>query len=216
MKNFNLIAGISFISVVLMILFVMTSSESNNPNIMSDMNYDEIAVEAQSALDLSSEKSVDVVFKTTAGDIEAKLFTDLVPETTKNFIELAKENKYDGVIFHRVIEDFMVQTGDFENFNGTGGHSYKGPDTTIDEEFHPKLRHVYGALSMAKTAFPSTTGSQFFIVQNQNGTPHLDNAHSVFGMVTSGMDVVESIASTETDYSDKPLEDIVINSIEIK
>ena len=155
------------------------------------------------------------IIETNFGTIKAEL-SQKVPETYKNFVTLAKDGKYDGVSFHRVIGDFMIQTGDFENGNGTGGHSYKGPDTTIDEEFHPSLRHTYGALSMAKTALPSTTGSQFFIVQNKQGTSWLDDQHSVFGHVVDGMDVVEQIATLPTDINDRPLREAIIESITIQ
>lgn len=154
------------------------------------------------------------IIETNFGTITADI-SDKVPETYKNFVTLAKQGRYDGVVFHRVIGDFMLQTGDFENANGTGGHSYKGPGTTIDEEFDPSLKHSYGALSMAKTALPSTTGSQFFIVQNKNGTAWLDGQHSVFGMVTEGMDVVEAIAALPTDVYDRPLQEAIINKITI-
>ena len=155
------------------------------------------------------------IIETNFGTIKAEL-SQKVPETYKNFVTLAKEGKYDGVSFHRVIGDFMIQTGDFENGNGTGGHSYKGPDTTIDEEFHPSLRHTYGAFSLAKTALPSTTGSQFFIVQNKQGTSWLDDQHSVFGHVVDGMDVVEQIATLPTDINDRPLREAIIESITIQ
>lgn len=213
MDKFKLIAIASVATFVVFLSILIAGKNTNNQN---EMNYDQIAIEQQAKLDLENQQAIEVVFTTTEGEIHAELYPDLVPETVKNFVELAKDDKYDGVIFHRVIQDFMIQTGDFENFNGTGGHSYKGEGTTIDEEFHPELKHVYGAISMAKTAMPSTTGSQFFIVQNQNGTPHLDNAHSVFGMVKKGMDVVEKIANAETDYMDNPIQEIKILDVKVK
>jgi len=214
MDKFKSIAILSVVTLFVFVTFIVANnSKQDNPQ---EMNYDQVAVEKQQTLDLENQEVVEVVFNTTEGEIHADLYPELVPETVKNFVELAKADKYDGVIFHRVIQDFMIQTGDFENFNGTGGHSYKGEGTTIDEEFHPELKHVYGALSMAKTAMPSTTGSQFFIVQNQSGTPHLDNAHSVFGMVKKGMDVVEKIANSETDYMDNPMQEVKILSVDIK
>ena len=213
MDKFKSIAIISVVTLFVFVTFIVSSnSKNNNPQ---EMNFDQIAIEQQGNLDLDGQATIDIVFNTTEGEIHAELYPDLVPETVKNFVELAKEDKYNGVLFHRVIKNFMVQTGDFENFNGTGGHSYKGEGTTIDEEFHPDLKHVYGALSMAKTAMPSTTGSQFFIVQNQQGTPHLDNGHSVFGMVKKGMDVVEKIASAKIGPMDNPLEDIKILDVKI-
>ncbi|MBD3360918.1 peptidylprolyl isomerase [Candidatus Peregrinibacteria bacterium] len=152
--------------------------------------------------------------KTNFGNIKILLYTDKAPETAKNFIELSKAGKYDNNIFHRVIKDFMIQGGDFENRNGTGGYSYKGPGTTIEDEFGEGLSHIYGAVSMAN-AGPDTGGSQFFIVQNKEGTKRLDGKHSIFGYVFEGMDNVEKIAGLKTDQRDRPLEDVIIETIEI-
>lgn len=151
---------------------------------------------------------------TNMGSIKVLLYTKETPESTKNFIELSKAGKYNGVIFHRVIKDFMIQTGDFEYGNGTGGYSYKGPGTTLDDELVVGLNHIYGAVSMAKTAMPDTAGSQFFIVQNKLGTPHLDGVHSVFGFVYEGMDTVEKIADVDVAGS-SPIDAVKIEKIEI-
>jgi cyclophilin family peptidyl-prolyl cis-trans isomerase len=153
--------------------------------------------------------------KTNLGDIKILLYTEQAPETTKNFIELSEDKKYDGVIFHRVIDDFMVQTGDFQNMNGTGGHSYKGPGTYLQDEFGKGLTHVYGAVSMAN-AGPNTGGSQFFIVQKEDGTDWLNGKHAIFGYAYEGMDVVEEIAKVEKDGMDRPLEDVKIETIIIE
>jgi len=143
------------------------------------------------------------------------LFPDLAPETVKNFEELANQNKYNEVIFHRVIDDFMIQTGDFENGNGTGGYSYNGPGTKINDEFHDDLKNLRGALSMANSG-PNTNGSQFFIVNKEGGTNWLDGRHSVFGQVYDGMTTVDKIAASKKDMMDRPLKDIKIISVEIK
>ena len=156
-----------------------------------------------------------VTIKTTEGDITVELYENKAPETVKNFLTLAEEGKYNGVPFHRVIDEFMIQTGDFENGDGTGGYSYKGPGTSIEDEFHKKLTHQRGALSMANRG-PNTGGSQFFIVQPEEGTPWLDGKHAIFGQVTSGMEVVDKIASTEKDIYDRPVEDILIESVELE
>lgn len=153
------------------------------------------------------------IITTNKGVLKAKLFAEKAPETVKNFEELAKEDKYDGTIFHRIIKDFMIQGGDFENSNGTGGHSYKGPGTSIDDEFDPELRHLKGALSMANSG-PNTNGSQFFIVQAES-TPWLDGKHSVFGQVYEGLELVDEIAGVETGVRDQPVEDVVIEDIEV-
>jgi peptidyl-prolyl cis-trans isomerase B (cyclophilin B) len=133
------------------------------------------------------------IMDTDFGTIKFKLFTAQVPEMTKNFTELAKAGKYDGVPFHRVIKDFMIQTGDFTNKDGTGGYSYKGPGTELADEIAPSLHHLYGTVSMAN-AGPNTNGSQFFIVTNQDGFAQGDGTYSIFGQVYSGMDVAEKIA----------------------
>ena len=143
-----------------------------------------------------------VTMETNYGVIKVRLFDDLVPGTVNNFKKLVKEEFYDGLIFHRVIQDFMIQGGCPEG-NGTGGPGY-----CIDDEFHPKLKHnKKGLLSMAN-AGPDTGGSQFFITLV--ATPWLDNHHAIFGEVMEGMDVVEEIGETETDASDRPLEDVII------
>ncbi|MDX9970528.1 MAG: peptidylprolyl isomerase [Candidatus Gracilibacteria bacterium] len=152
--------------------------------------------------------------KTSMGDIKVLLYTNEAPETTKNFIELSKQGKYENVPFHRVIDDFMIQCGDFENKNGTGGYSYQGAGTVIPDEFSPVLKNIRGALSMANRG-PNTGGSQFFIVQNKDGASWLDGKHAVFGFVFEGMEVVDKIAEAETDASDRPLSEILLKSVEI-
>ena len=154
------------------------------------------------------------VFTTNHGEFSALLYTELVPKTTENFVELAKQGKYDGVPFHRVIKDFMIQGGDFENKNGTGGYTFKGPGTAINDEFGEGLRHLKGALSMAN-AGPNTGASQFFVVQAEGGTPWLDGAHSIFGFVYDGMDVIDEIALVETAGADTPVKEVLLEKMEI-
>lgn len=166
-------------------------------------------------MQLAPEKGDTIATITTNhGEIKALLYTKLAPNTTKNFIELAEDGKYDGTVFHRVIEDFMIQGGDFTNHNGTGGHSSKGPGTYIEDEFGEGLKHVKGALSMAN-AGPNTGGSQFFIVQKEDGTDWLDGAHAIFGYAYEGMEVIDEIATVETKGADVPVEDVVVESIKI-
>jgi peptidyl-prolyl cis-trans isomerase B (cyclophilin B) len=129
-------------------------------------------------------------FQTSKGQITIELFEDKVPKTVENFTKLVGEGYYNGLKFHRVIEDFMIQGGCPQG-TGTGGPGYK-----FDDEFHPELKHdVPGVLSMANSG-PNTNGSQFFITHVP--TPWLDNKHSVFGKVTDGMDVVNSIQQGDT------------------
>jgi peptidyl-prolyl cis-trans isomerase B (cyclophilin B) len=143
---------------------------------------------------------------TNQGAIGVELFDDDAPKTVDNFLSLARKGFYDGVIFHRVIPDFMVQGGDP---TGTGSG---GPGYTFEDEFneHPVAR---GALAMAN-AGPNTNGSQFFIV-TADACPWLDGKHTVFGRVTDGMDVVDAISALETDARDRPREDVVIERVEL-
>lgn len=148
------------------------------------------------------------VFETNLGNFSVELFEDETPITTENFIDLAEKGFYDGVIFHRVIDGFMIQGGDPE---GTG---MGGPGYTIEDEFRDDLRFDgEGILAMANTGMPHTGGSQFFITLDK--TPWLNGHHTIFGKVKEGMDVVRRIGHSETDMADRPLEDVVIKSIEI-
>lgn len=151
---------------------------------------------------------------TDKGDIKIKIFVDKVPEIAKNFIELAKSGKYDNVPFHRVIEGFMIQTGDFNNQNGTGGYSYKGAGTKLDDEIAKDLSHIKGAVSMAN-AGPNTNGSQFFIVTGDKGATFLDGKYSLFGQVIEGQDVADAISKVETGPMDKPVTPIKMIKVTI-
>lgn len=149
------------------------------------------------------------VFDTNMGEFEVELFEDKTPITTKNFIDLAQEGFYDEVIFHRIIDGFMIQGGDP---TGTG---MGGPGYTIEDEFTPELTHESeGILSMANTGRPHTGGSQFFITLA--ATPWLDGHHTVFGKVVKGMEVVREIGHVKTGPQDRPVHDVVINKITIK
>ena len=178
--------------------------------------------------------------KTTLGEIKILLFPDAAPKAVENFTTHAKNGYYNGIIFHRVIPDFMIQGGDPDG-SGRGGESIWGK--SFEDEFSVDYHNIRGALSMAN-AGPCTNGSQFFIVQAKEvdsslisqmeqlsdrgfptecvedykalgGTPWLDFKHTVFGQVIEGMDVVDAIASVKTGYGDKPIEDVVINGIDI-
>ena len=132
-----------------------------------------------------------VLMKTSAGDIELELFEDAAPNTVANFITLIEKKFYDGVLFHRIIANFMIQGGDPQG-NGTGGPGYTIPDELTNN----KNKHNQYALSMAKTQAPDSGGSQFFIVTNKQGTPHLDGVHTVFGKVTKGFEAVDKLGVT--------------------
>lgn len=148
-----------------------------------------------------------VTMKTNMGTMKFQLETEKAPITTENFIKLSNEGFYNGLIFHRVIKDFMVQGGD-PNGDGTGGPGYQ-----IKDEFHSELKHdKIGILSMAN-AGPNTGGSQFFITLT--ATPWLDNKHSVFGHLIEGEEVLNKIGSISTNAGDKPLNDVVVESVTV-
>ncbi|RNF39280.1 peptidylprolyl isomerase [Planococcus salinus] len=182
--------------------------------------------------DQVAEQEALVELNTSKGTIQIKLFPKIAPKTVENFLALAEEGYYDGVIFHRVMEGFMLQSGD-PTGTGRGGESSFGEP--FEDEISNELYHFRGALSMAN-AGPGTNGSQFFIVQadtaaedalpenypdevvalyrEMGGTPWLDGAHSVFGQVIEGMEVVDEIAQVEKN-GEKPVEDITIDTIDI-
>lgn len=188
---------------------------------------------------LPADGEITATINTTLGAIKVKLFPEEAPKAVENFVTHAKNGYYDGIIFHRVIKDFMIQGGD-PNGTGMGGESIWG--RPFEDEFTPKLHNLRGALSMAN-AGPGTNGSQFFIVQANTvdpsllmqmkempeefpvdcvesyeklgGTPWLDYRHTVFGHVYEGMDVVDKIAGVPVGPNDKPSEDIKILSIDI-
>ena len=143
---------------------------------------------------------------TNHGQIEVELFDADAPKTVDNFVKLSKDGFYDGLIFHRVIKDFMIQGGCPEG-TGTGGPGYQFEDEFNDNKI------VRGALAMAN-AGPNTNGSQFFIVTT-DAAPWLDGKHTVFGRVTEGMDAVDSIEGTATGAQDRPVEDVVIERVEV-
>ena len=162
-------------------------------------------------------------FDTTEGSFTIRFFDDEVPSTVANFVALAEGTKpwtdprtgeqkqapfYDGIIFHRVIDGFMIQGGD------PLGRGFGGPGYKFADEFHPKLRHDRaGILSMANSG-PNTNGSQFFITLGP--TPHLDNRHSVFGVVEDGLETVQKIGKVRTGAQDRPVKDVVINKVTIE
>ncbi len=152
------------------------------------------------------------IIHTSMGDISMRFLDKIAPLATNNFIALAEEGRYDKTIFHRVINNFMIQGGDYTNFNGTGGVSAYG--TEFANEVSEHTSNVRGSVAMAN-AGPDTNGSQFYINQCHEDNTYLDGGYTVFGFVYEGMDVVDAIAGVETDYSDKPLEDVVVEYVEI-
>ena len=195
--QFSLIA-ICF--VIIFVLFYACTGRSKN-----DIDYTDAKV---IQMDEPADDSPVVVFETNKGTFKAVLFPDEAPNYCKFFTGLVEKGYYDGLLFHRVIQDFMIQGGD-PTGTGTGGPGY-----TIKDEFSSKLTHEgAGVLSMAN-AGPNTGGSQFFITLR--ACPWLDGKHAVFGKVIKGMDVVYKIGKVKTDGNDKPLESVTIKNIVIK
>ncbi|MBQ9471596.1 MAG: peptidylprolyl isomerase [Ruminococcus sp.] len=147
---------------------------------------------------------------TNYGDISFKFFPEVAPMAVTSFKALAKAGRYDNTIFHRVIKNFMIQGGDYTKFNGTGGQSAFGEE--FDLEISDYLRNTAGSVAMANRG-PGTNGSQFYINQVDNG--YLDGNYTVFAQVYEGMDVVNDIAAVKTDSSDKPVSDVILESVEL-
>ena len=144
--------------------------------------------------------------------IKAELYPEIAPVSVNNFISLVKKGFYDGLTFHRVIEGFMIQGG-CPLGNGTGGPGYTIRGEFSQNGFHNPLKHEAGVLSMARAMHPDSAGSQFFIMPK--AAPHLDGAYAAFGKVTDGLDVVNKIAETDTDWNDAPLDPQVIRTITV-
>ena len=144
--------------------------------------------------------------------IKAELYPEIAPNTVNNFISLVKKGFYDGLIFHRVINGFMIQ-GCCPDGTGMGGPGYSIKGEFAQNGVKNELKHTEGVLSMARAMHPDSAGSQFFIMHKN--APHLDGAYAAFGKVTEGMDVVNQIAETDTDYSDRPLDEQKIKSMTV-
>lgn len=198
----NHIIIVAFITLLIVLYFMISKNDpSTEPEVISPIN---------------------VTLQTTKGDIELLLYADKVPKTVANFVELARSDYYDGVKFHRVIKNFMIQAGDYKtkddslmNEWGTGG-----PGWTIEDEFAEDLSNMRGTISMANSG-PNTGGSQWFInlVDNQNldfDKEPMGSKHAVFGKVISGMDVVDAIGNVATEGPDRPVEPVVITDVVIK
>lgn len=227
---------ISLFLVLAAISVIFCACANNNEKEDVDMNQKSTLIQKN----LPETGDEIAIMHTTMGDIKIQFYPEYAPLAVENFVTHAKNGYYNGIIFHRVINEFMIQGGD-PTGTGRGGESIW--EKSFDDEFSSELRNFRGALSMANTGTPGTNGSQFFIVQNTGypdetyeylaqtynisseildqykemggGTPWLDGAHTVFGQVFEGMDVVDAIASVEVDQSSKPLEDVKIISVEI-
>ncbi len=233
--NKLIVGGLLFLIAVAMIIYGLFYLNPTKQT--TDSHQESEVIEADYFPQLSSEiekTEIGADLTTSMGIISIKLFPKFAPKAVENFVELSKEGYYDGTIFHRVIQDFMIQGGDPEG-TGLGGESiWKKP---FEVEVSDHLYHIRGALSMAKTNAPISIGSQFFIVQNQQdmshsvseatpneivktykkgGYPSLDGSYTIFGQVVEGMDVVDKIAASETNGNDLPTTPVTIESIEIQ
>ena len=154
-----------------------------------------------------------VTFTMENGDVmKAELYPEIAPVSVNNFISLIQKHFYDGLIFHRVIKGFMIQGGDPEG-SGMCGPGYSIRGEFAQNGFPNDLKHTPGVLSMARSMHPDSAGSQFFLMHKTS--PHLDGAYAAFGKVIEGLDVVDKIAETATDYSDRPLEDQVMKTVTV-
>jgi len=235
-KNENMKKGMTRVFSIIVVIAVLigggfyiygnSGSDSNNEGKIADENQDnsDSGTEKVKEVELVLDKDGNVqamnplytyaIMHTNKGDIRLKLYLQAAPKTTDNFIKLAKQGFYNGVKFHRVIEDFMIQGGDPKSKDnnwsddGTGGPGYMFEDEINDYKL------TRGKLAMANSG-PDTNGSQFFIVTAES-TPWLDGKHTVFGEVVGGMEVVGKIESVSVNGNDHPLEDIVINGIDVE
>lgn len=204
-----------FLSIILVVTLLACSNNSGKmENSQNDTKKQEniYEVKVKELMTLSENEILVAKINTTMGEIEIELFADKTPKTVENFVGLSLKGYYDGVIFHRVIDEFMIQGGD-PTGTGRGGESFFGG--SFKDEFHPELKHTgAGILSMAN-AGPNTNGSQFFITLVP--TPWLDGKHSIFGKVITGLDVVKNIGKVATSKPfDKPVKDVVMKSVTIE
>ena len=174
-----------------------------------EMTYDK-TYSATPAMNIDEKRNYSAVIETSLGSIEIELFTDIAPITVNNFVNLSNDGYYDNVIFHRVIKGFMIQGGDP---SGTGhGEMGKYPGYEFQDELNNPMQYEKGIVAMANRG-PNTNGSQFFIMHVDYPLPY---DYTIFGKVSNGIDVVDAIANVQTGDMDKPVDDVVINSVDIK
>ncbi len=209
MKKYLYLIIILFISCSAQEEVVNNNLEIVNIEMETEMNEDKVYISVPE-MNIDLNKKYTAVMKTNMGDITVEFFTNDAPMTVNNFINLSKDGYYNDVIFHRVINGFMIQGGDP---SGTGhGEMGKYPGYKFDDELNNKQPYEKGILAMAN-AGPNTNGSQFFIMHVDYPLPY---QYTIFGKVTDGLDIVDKIASVETAEGDRPVSDVVIESIEIK
>ncbi|MEH6940703.1 peptidylprolyl isomerase [Bacillus sp. JJ722] len=222
-----------YVSLLLIVMLTACGTKEEQVNFKNSDN-ENLSIENYPQFMEAQANDKVVTMETTKGTIKIKLFPEYAPKAVENFVTHAQNGYYDGLTFHRVLKDFMIQGGDPEG-TGMGGESIW--EKPFEDEFSDKLYHFRGALSMANSG-EDTNGSQFFIVQapkvednqiiedaypkaiadaykEKGGTPWLDNKHTVFGQVVEGMDVVDEIANEEVDRQGKPAEEVVIKSMRV-
>ena len=202
-----------FLILFLFIIFCGDDGSNEEASVIETeetiMTYDK-TYNSKPEFTIDTNKQYTAEIKTSSGDMTIELFIDTAPNTVNNFISLSQDGYYNNVIFHRVIKDFMIQGGDP---SGTGhGEMGKYPGYEFSDELSNPMPYEKGILAMANRG-PNTNGSQFFIMHTDYPLPY---QYTIFGKVTDGFDVIDQIAMTETDASDKPLNDVIINSITIK
>lgn len=196
-RNFFIILTVITAAICIFVAYLLWNRDENKTVINTNISINNINM-------------VKVKITTNKGIVNLELFKDDAPKTVQNFVDLANKGFYNGVIFHRVISGFMIQGGD-PTGTGTGGPGYKFEDELNSDTASYKRGYIRGTVAMANSG-PNTNGSQFFIMHQDYALPH---AYTIFGQVTSGMEVVDAIAESKTDASDKPFEDIVMEKVEV-
>ena len=206
MKRKALMIMVTVLMLIAALTFGGCSEKSGNPNLPIEDTY--------SLEQYAGENPVAVIKVKGYGNIYVELYPEVAPNTVNNFISLANSGFYDGVIFHRVIEDFMIQGGDPDG-NGTGGPGYSIFGEFTSNGFKNELSHERGVISMARRGNDNNSaGSQFFIMHKDSA--YLDGDYAAFGKVISGMDVVDAIAAVETNVNDKPVDDVEMESVTVE
>lgn len=214
MRHHVLFSVLKIAAVALVAFLLVTYIRHTQPEITLPIDDSPVAT--------TTEHMTTAIFHTNRGNFTLELFTDAMPITTGNFIKLAEDGYYNDTRFHRVIDGFMVQGGDPLTKDATQSMRWGtgGPGYTIQDEFVAGLSNVRGTIAMANTGQPNSGGSQFFINVVDNlgldfDKPPMGSSHPVFGKVISGMDIVDAIVKTQVDASDRPVEEVIINRVEI-
>ena len=216
MTKIKKISAIMVAAVILCTCFLMSGCGGNTESSSSEkatsaVSNEETTSASTDTTDYKSSYTATIDVKD-YGKIEVELYEELAPITVKNFVDLAKDGFYDGLTFHRIINGFMIQGGDPDGI-GTGGPGYHIRGEFAQNGYENNLKHTAGVLSMARSMMPNSAGSQFFIMHK--AAPHLDGAYAAFGKIIEGMDIVNKIAETDTDWNDAPLDPQVIRTITV-